>query len=74
MSGKRPYCRADKPFPVGARALRTLAALNDESDYLVTTASRQCERLRRSGYIRVEDGRARITEAGRALLQRKGNA
>lgn len=73
---KRTYCLADKPFPVGARAMRYLARMDGiiVAWWEVAEAPRIYERLRLGGYVRFDEGRkyAQITAAGRALLERGG--
>lgn len=68
---KRSYCLEDKPFPVSARAMRTLALVADDKDFKVQAASQQVERLRRAGYVRVYGPFVNITDAGRALLAKE---
>lgn len=69
---KRSYCLQDKPFPVGAKALRTLARCAD-GPIQTSDAASQVERLRRSGYVRIMAGMACITDAGRALLAKSAS-
>lgn len=61
------------PDPVGAKGMRTLADILRCEFYWLNEAPRQIERLRRSGYVAVAaNGRATVTAAGRALLERGG--
>lgn len=71
MNEKRSYCLADKPFPVSARAMRTLRLIAEDGGWPKTAAVTQIERLQRSGYLRDMHGVFVITDAGRALLDRQ---
>ena len=68
---KRSYCLNDKPIPVSARALGYLARMDGviTAWWCVSDAPRIYERLRLGGYVHIDDGMARITDAGRALLR-----
>lgn len=70
MTGTKPrsYCLADKPFPVGAKAMRQLRLLQ-LGPMPVEWATATYERLRRGGYATLTaQGTVFITDAGRALL------
>lgn len=64
-----------KPQPVGAKSMRLLHQIGGgliDAWWQVSAASRLFERLRRSGYVEFSECGcyARITAAGRALLER----
>ena len=65
----------DKPFPVSAKARKTLTAIA-ERPRTIAYAPVQIERLRRSGYVRVLGvlNEVYVTDAGRALLAGRSEA